>query len=281
MSVEVGNKIAGGPSSVRSALRGAGRVALWGAVGLLLVRGLLATASGPAADAPAPAHAGGVGPAEEAFAVRFARAYLDDPSGPALSGLLAGGAELGSGRPPRFDTSAVSQAEVSDVQNLGGGRALLTVACELRDSRTLYLAVPIARSRAGEVAALGAPSVVAAPGAAGVRIDRPRPLSGEDAGQIAALVRRFLPEYVEAQAPGELSYFLAPGASVQPLAGELRMLAVQGVGQPGPGEGARRTVIARVRVEDPASGAVYPLAYRLELTRLSRWYVAKVQGAGS
>jgi hypothetical protein len=32
-------------------------------------------------------------------------------------------------------------------------------------------------------------------------------------------------------------------------------------------------------VRDPASGAVYPLAYRLELEKRGRWYVSGVEGA--
>jgi hypothetical protein len=276
-----GDKSAAGAQSVGSALRGAGRVALWAAVGLLLVRGFLAVAAGPGAGGRGPLGAAGVGPAEEALAIGFARAYLGDPTSPALKGFLAQGSQLGAGRPPRGGGGEVAQAEVSASEDLGGGKSILTVACELRDSRTLYLAVPIARSEAGEVAALGAPSLVAAPGAAGVQSDRPRPLSGADAGQIGALVRRFLPEYVEAGRPGELAYFLAPGATVQPLGGSVRFVSVSGIGQDRAGEGPRRTVIARVRVEDPASGALYPLAYRLALLRGARWYVAGVQGAES
>jgi hypothetical protein len=266
---------------VGQALRGAGRVVLWAAIGLLLVRGVLATAARPSAGVHAPLGADRVGPAEEAFAIRFARAYLADPSPAALKGMLAEGAALGAGRPPRGDGEAVAQAALSASEDLGDGRFVLTVACELRDSRTLYLAVPIARSGAGEVAATGAPSVVAAPGAAGVEGERPRPLSGRDAGQIAALARRFLRSYVEADSAGQLAYFVAPGAFAQPLGGAVRFLAVSAIDQADSGEGARRTVIARIRVKDAASGAVYPLAYRLELVKRTRWYVAKVRGAGA
>lgn len=277
MKIEVGNRSAVAPRSLGGALRGAGRVALWALVGLLLVRGVLATAAGPRAEAPAAPRESGAAQAETAFAIRFARAYLDDPTSPALGGYLAEGASIGVARAPR-SSGGVIQAEVSATEELGGGRKVLTVACELRDSRTLFLAVPIARSEAGEVAAMGAPWFVAAPGAAGVPGDRPRPPAGEDAGEIAALVRRFLPAYVESRSAGDLSYFLAPGSAVEPLGGELRFISMAAVGQLGSGEGRRRTVLARVRVEDPASRALYPLAYRLDLLRGARWYVVGVQG---
>jgi hypothetical protein len=173
----------------------------------------------------------------------------------------------------------VAQAEVSGTEKLGDGTVVLTVACELRDSRTLYLAVPITRSRAGEVAALGAPSIVAAPGVAGVGSDRPQPLAGPDAGSIQALVRKFMPEFVEAGEASDLAYWVSPGVVVQPLAGALQLLSVSGVTQLGSGEGPRRLILAAVRVADPVTGASYALVYRIEVEKGARWYVRAIQGA--
>jgi hypothetical protein len=250
-------------------------------LGLLLIRGIVAepTATPPVAPEPSAA----VDPATSAFAVRFARSYLADPSGAALTPFLAEGAKVGTGTPPQAETGDVAQAEVSGVKDLGGGRAVLTVACELRDARTLYLAVPIVRSKADEVAALGAPSIVAAPGAAGADSgERPQAVAGPDAGAIEGLVAKFLPEYLAAGDAGSLSYFLAPGASVRPLGGAIEFRAITGVTQLGSGEGPSRSVLAAARVGDPVSGAVYPVAYRLELVkRGGRWYVEAIEGAGS
>lgn len=281
MRQELSNKVRSSNSSVRSLLRGTGRVAIWTVLGLVLIRGIVAEPTGapPAAAKSSVA----VDPATSAFAVRFARTYLADPSGTALEPFLAEGARVGAGAPPREETGDVAQAEVSGVEDLGGGRAVLTVACELRDARTLYLAVPIVRSTAGEVAALGAPSIVAAPGAAGVDSkEQPQAVAGPDAGAIQGLVAKFLPTYLAAGDPGSLSYFLAPGAAVQPLGGSVRFQAITGVTQLGSGEGPSRSVLAAVRVSDPASGAVYPVAYRLELVRRGgRWYVEALEGAGA
>jgi hypothetical protein len=259
-------------------LRGVGRAALWTVVGLLLLRGVADVLRPPAAVAPAHGSSAHNEQASDAFVVRFARTYLSNPSPEALVPFLAAGVHVGQGRPP--STSAeVAQAEVVSSHALGGGRAVVTVACELRDARTLYLAVPIVRSRAGEVAALGAPSIVAAPAAAGVEVSRPQPLAGSDAAAIEALVAKFLPAYLSASEDSDLSYLLAPGAAVTPLAGALELRGARLAGQLGSGEGPSRTVIASARVRDPASGAVYPLAYRLELVRRGRWYVSGVEGA--
>jgi hypothetical protein len=278
---EVSNKVRSSNSSVRALLRGTGRVAIWTALGLLLIRGVTVEPIGtPPAAAMRPAEAD---PATSAFAVRFARAYLADPSGTALAPFLAEGARVGTGTPPRSEAGDVAQAEVSGVRDLGGGRAVLTVACELRDARTLYIAVPIVRSEAGEVAALGAPSIVAAPGGPGaVSTERPQAIAGSDAGAIQGLVGKFLPEYLAARDSGSLSYLLAPGAPVQPLGGSVRFKAITGVSQLGPGEGPSRSVLAAARVSDPLSGGVYPVAYRLQLVmRGGRWYVEAVEGAGA
>lgn len=281
MSGEVGNKFGSEMSSLRSGARGVGRVALWVTVALIFVRGIEGTIAGPQSGPARGADAQvGPGAAAEALAIRFARAYLSDPRDPALAGYLAEGARLGGGWVPP-GLGGVAQAEVSATEELGGGRAVLTVACELRDARTLYLAVPVARSSAGAVAVLGAPSLVAGPAVAGVDGDRPQPLAGEGAGEITALVRHFLPTYLSATEARDLAYLVAPGTTIEPLGGTFVLTSFTGVEQLGSGEGARREVLARIAAKDPGTGAVYPLAYRLSVVRGARWYVTAVAGAPS
>lgn len=279
MRQEASTKVRSSNSSVRSLLRGTGRVAIWTVLGLLLIRGVLAE---PTSTPPAPVEPTEADPASSAFAVRFARTYLADPTTTALVPFLAEGVSVAGGIPPEAEAAEVAQAEVSAVRDFGDGHAVLTVACELRDARTLYLAVPIVRPEAGEVAALGAPSIVAAPGGTGADSnERPQIVAGSDAGAIQALVEKFLPEYLSAGDGGSLSYLLAPGAVVQPLGGAVELQGITGVEQLGSGEGPRRSVLASARVSDPASGALYPVTYRLQLVKGGRWYVDAVEGAAS
>jgi hypothetical protein len=70
-----------------------GRFALWAAIGLLLVRGTAAVLVPPAEGRPA-AEPEKFDPAAAAFAVRFARAYLEDPAPAALTPFLAAGARI-------------------------------------------------------------------------------------------------------------------------------------------------------------------------------------------
>lgn len=264
------------------ALRALGRVALWAVLALLLIRGGAAVLSpGSGAEAPPAGGRGTEGPgkAAEATAVGFARAWLEDPDPRALSAWLADGVYLGSGRAPT-EAGQLGQAEIIESTNLGGGRWVLTVSCDLRDARTLNLAVPIVRHGAGEAAVIGAPSIVAVPATAGAAPERPRPIAGPEAGAIGELVAKFLPAYLSAASTKELSYLLAPGSAVVPLAGQLELLSTGGVEQLGDGEGPRRELIAAVRVGEPVTGATYPTAYRLAVVRHSgRWYVAAVEGA--
>lgn len=270
--------IRAGSRSVGSALRGAGRMALWGAVCLLLVRGAADLLRGPVEVPHAPRRVG-LDRELDAFAVRYARAYLANPSPRALNDFLATGARVGAGRPPSALGAEVAQAEIVRSTPLGDGRFVLTVACELRDSRTLYLAVPIVRRKGDEVAALGAPSLVAVPAVAGVAPERPRPLIGPSAGPIGSLIAKFLPAYLAARRSSDLAYLMAPGSTVIPLGGALETVGPPRAAQLGDGEGRRRTVLASIRARDPESGAVYPLVYRLRVVERGRWYVERVEGA--
>lgn len=264
-----------GTVRISSLLRGGGRVAIWIVIGLLLVRGIGAILAPPRTGDERERHTASAAEfASSSLAVRFARTYLEGSSRGSHTSLL-------DGVPAVMPGESVAQAELSAVESLGGGREVLTVACQLRDARTLYLAVPVSRSGAGEVAVQGAPWIVAAPESAGVAIARPRPLAGEDAGAIRALASKFLPAYLSGRTGRGLAYLLAPGAEVRPLGGAVEGIGTAEVTQLGDEEGRRRIVIYAGRFRDRASRAVYSLAYRLALVRGDRWYVRAVEGASS
>ena len=281
MAIGVGTRIgrSGGEGrTVRAALRTAGRAALWALVGLLLLRGTASVLAGPQeGDRGTASPNGVVDPSTGSFAVRFARAYLGGASPSELAPLLGPGVDTSTAGASTTGVD-VAQAEVAGSEDLGGGETLVTVACELADARTVYLAVPIVREGVGEVAAAGAPAVVAGPAGVGEDIPSPRPIAGPDAAAIGELVRRFLPAYFSASSPADLSYLLAPGAVVVPPGNGFSSRRI-GRQADRDGEGRRRTVLATVRVRDPLSGASFGLGYRLDLCRNGRWYVGGVEGA--
>lgn len=274
--------------TVGDVARPAGRVVLWVLVGLLLVRGLGDVVSSRPAPAPAPAAVKptGVDGEREAFAARFARVYLSWRAGETAAHARAVASffvpdlrdrAAAIGLPRRGPGQLVAQATVARSQDLGSGRALITVASQLAGSpRTVYLTVPVARDVAGGLGVFAPPAVSAPPPAGAATVSAPPPVAGADVGEVRPLVGRFLAAYLSGGSAG-LSYLVAPGASVGALVGGLRLVSLDGVGQLVRGPG-RLLVEADVRVRDQATGASYPLAYRLELVRSDRWYVRRVQG---
>jgi Conjugative transposon protein TcpC len=265
--------------TVGAAIRSGGRLALWAAVGLLLVRGASAELAEPSGGGDGARRGGPAGdPATSAFAVRFARLFFEAPSSAELSSLYVPGSAPAQVAPGAEGT-AVVQAEVAGIHDLGGGQETITVACQVEDGSALFLAVPIVRASAGEVAATGAPALVAGPAIIAEAPEDLRPLAGQDSAAIGDLLRRFLPAYFKAQSGADLTYLLASGAEVAPPGGGFELQGVDGLKQLGEGEGGRRTVVAEVAVRDTESEATYQLAYRIEVVRAGRWYVQRVEGA--
>ena len=273
----------GGARSLRGTLRGAGRVALWALIALLLVRGLDDVLSGSlehAASSPVEPASAFTGDEARAFAVAFARVYISSPSAGALGPYLAPGLADRLRAPTAPGGARVAQGAVAGARPLGADQALVTVACQLATNRILYLAVPMARDRSGSLSVFDLPSFVAPPPTGHAEAEVGEPIGGPGSAEIRRLAQRFLAAYLSGGRAGELSYLVAPGTAIAPVGRGLHLAGVTGVEQPGSGStAAPRAVVVRARVRDAASAATYPVAYRLELVRRDRWYVAGVEGA--
>jgi hypothetical protein len=214
-----------------------------------------------------------------AFAVRFAAAYLGD-DGERLGGFVDRGLSDSAGLvgSRRGLGAGVAWAVVAREVSLGESRALVTVAVGLEGGGRRYLTVPVARDGAGGLVVFEAPSFSAPPPRGSVAGGGPVPLSGPGADAITDLVERFVRRYVAGAAESGLEYFLAPRVRMASMSEGLEVLSVDGVDAVGRAGGSRRWVLASVRVRDGATGAVYALAYRVEVVRRDRWYVAAVAG---
>lgn len=274
--------------SIAAVLRPAGRGALWVAVAVIVIRGLGVTLSsdqGSASPVAARTTRAVVGPGAEAFAVRFARGYLSWRSGDAavhrrrVARFLSVDVRdrAAAGLPRRGPGQVVAQATVARSQDLGAGRALVTVASELTSGRTVYLTVPVARDSRGGLDVFALPALTAPPPQGSGPAIVPVPVTGADAGEVRALVGRFLGAYVSGEDPSGLAYLVAPGTVIAPMPTGLALGSVEEVGRLG-GGGSRMTVEADVHVRDRAARASYALAYRLQLRRTDRWYVTGVEG---
>jgi hypothetical protein len=295
---------ASGPAPVRTLrdlLAIAGRLLLWLAIGLVLIRGAGATFS-PADEEPRPrtprAAGAAVWPddAARALAVEFATAYLthapgeDSTAAGRRLGALAA-SDLAGQLVPSFDDDAPAQgvrsATVERTAGVDARHALITVAATVvtdGEPGTRRLTVPVARDGSGGVVVDELPSFAAAPARASVQPRTAEPLIDEDRGAIEDVLTRFLRSYLAGDS-GALAYLTEPGSRIAAAAGHFELVSVPTLSMPdsaGSAGRGRRVVLVTVHARDVESGALYMLRYRIALVRRDRWYVARLneEGAG-
>jgi hypothetical protein len=281
------SRAASGVSTPAAVLTRLGRMLLWLLVAVLLIRGIsdvLAPRTPRAATRAAPA-ARPAWPDDEAraFAVAFARAYLSysprDPDGSARVVRSFVADDIADAVVPQFGRAArrqvVGGAMVARTAVVDARHALLTVAVD--DGR--YLTVPVARGDGGGLVVYDLPSLAAPPARGRVEASSLDPLSGADAEEIRDLLTRFFRAFLAGDARA-LSYLAPAGVRMGALGRPHELVGAVSVMQaPGPAAAGRRDVVATVRARDVASGAVFPLRYRLRLVRGDRWLVAEVNEA--
>jgi hypothetical protein len=265
-------------------LRGAGRVLLWAA-------GSNAQSHNEAAGMKTIASISPATQAEAAFAVRFSGLYLSwRPKGSAtymseVDGLLASGLRDQAARvglPRSGSGETVAMATVARSESLGSGRAIITVACSLSNGQVRYLAVPVAEDANGGLDVFARPALVAPPAAGRAQALSAGALPASEAAQVDNLVHGFLAAYLAGKSGGDLAGWIASGRVIAAMPLGLSLQRLESVGVVGRAHQKRMTVLARARVNDIASRAAYPLAYRLALSKdASGWRVAAVAGASS
>lgn len=282
--VSVSRRAGGLRGSADAVVRAAGRVLLWALVVVVFVRGVGAILV-PGEDATrdsgnrATQHEAFPDGEARAFAVRFAAAYLGGGR-ERLAGLVADGLSDSAGLwgSRRGLGADVAWAVVAREVSLGESRALVTVALGLEGGGSRYVTVPVARDGTGGLVVFEAPSFSPPPRRGRVARGESVPLSGAGAEAISDLAERFLRRYLSGAGESALAYFLAPGVQLAPMPDGLDVVAVERIDALDPPGRSRRWVLASVRVRDDATGAVYDLAYRVEVVRRDRWYVAAVAG---
>lgn len=266
--------------------RTAGRAALWGCVGLLLVRGVGDVLADPQPATTTSTVRGRAARFPDsdalAFAAGFARAYLT--SGATREKRLASyfatslSDQATPKVSPRSPGAEVADATVAREVSLGDSRALITVASFMRDGRTRYLTVPVARDEHGGLVVYDLPSFSAPPVAGATEAPATVPLSGQDGEAVGDLTRRFLRAYLHGEDESALAYFLAPGVHVASIDAGLTVEQIEEVGLLD-GDSARVLHLAvTALVREQAAGATYRQRYRVTVERLDRWYVTAVAG---
>jgi hypothetical protein len=218
--------------------------------------------------------------AAEAFAVRFALAYLTydaahpDQRQQALQQYVSGDVTSvaswdGEGR----QTAVEALASGIDIQ--GGARAVVTVAALVDRGRWVYLSVPVVAD-GQRLAVVGTPALLPPPALAdiappGDAVDMDPVLST----QLRPYVTAFLRAYA-ASSQAELAYYAAPGATFTGLAGQVTLAGIDALSVEQP-SGPQRSAVAVVRWMDATNGGTLTQRYRLQLVQASgRWLVADV-----
>ncbi|MGH2944830.1 MAG: conjugal transfer protein [Solirubrobacteraceae bacterium] len=273
-----------------------GRLVLWAAVAVVLVRGLGDILASPRSTpiVAARERTRDVWPddAARAFAVQFATAYLhqspqDDPGDYARRIADFGSSELASELAPRLDRRGSGQAArtaaVAGSTTVDARHALLTVAATVTTAdavTTRHLTVPVARDAAGGLTVYDLPSFAAAPTRASAAPPNGEPLVGDERPAVEDVVGRFLRVYLAGDSGG-LSYLVPPGTRIAAVGGRFELVELGSITSFGEPSGDERLVLVRVRARDLFSRALYALRYRVRLVRRDRWYAADVNGAGA
>jgi len=284
--------------SGRELLATVGRLVLWAAVGLVLVRGVVdvlgAERSSGTARVPRAAESlSWPDDAARALAVEFASGYLthrltEDPAvharrlaelaSPALAH------ELAPGLDERAPGQAVRAAIVERAVAVDRRHALVTVAVTTDTAGGLgrrRVTVPVARDGAGGVVVYDLPSFAPAPARPAAAPTQGEPLLGSERAAIEAVLARFLRAFLAGDSRG-LEYLVPPGTRIAAAAGgRLELLELGSIAATGPSARGERVVLAKLVARDPTSRATYALRYRVRLVRRDRWYVAELNGAGT
>jgi hypothetical protein len=218
--------------------------------------------------------------AAQAYAARFALAYLTydaahpDQRRQALQQYTSVDAAGWDGRGRQ--TAVLSLPSGIDVRD--GTHALVTIAALVDGGRWVYLAVPVA-AEGERLAVDGTPALVPAPRLAAAAAladiaDQDPVLSSELHPDLTA----FLGAYA-ASDQAELAYYAAPGVELAGLGGQVTLAGIDALGVEQP-SGDVRSIVASVRWMDPASGGTLTQRYRLQIVQVSgKWLVGNVEAA--
>jgi hypothetical protein len=282
--------VVGRPATPRELLARLGRVLLWLALAVVLLRGL----QGIIATEPQRASSRVVRPAPvwpdeatRAFAIEFATAYLtvdreDGAGARATLGELAA-PEIVDALLPTLDAQASRQhvvsATIAGATRLDDDHALATVAVAARirgeRARTVRLSVPVARDAHGGLVVYDLPSLAPAPSRAHAGPAAGMSLLGAERAAIGDVLTRFVRAYLSGDRAG-LVYLVRPGTRVGATAGGFELVQLGSLSVIGASSGRERLVLVTAHVRDRVSRATYALRFRVRLVRRERWYVAAI-----
>jgi Conjugative transposon protein TcpC len=228
------------------------RVVVWAVILVIGYRGVLAIVEGQSSrsSVPNPIRTA-VGPkfpvaAAEAYALEFGNVYLNFSPATATARSQALAAFLPAGSDPQLGwngagTQRVLDEQVAGISVTGAHTAVVTLLAQLAGGGLIELGVPVYAADGG-MSVAGDPALLPGPAA----VTAPAGRQAADQTTEAALqtqLAAFFPAYASGD-QATLARFLAPGARVAGLAGEVTFVGIDGVYAP-PG-GMTRTISVTV-----------------------------------
>lgn len=140
----------------------------------------------------------------------------------------------------------------------------------------IELSVPVTADAAGHMAVTDPPMVKPVPNAASIATT-PTDTSAPDtvSNALRPVVTAFLQAYLSGRSSSDLTNFLAPGTSLQPLNGLLTWKSLTDLQVLGKGP---YTVVATVTVEDPVAQVTLPQTYVMHMVLGDgKWFVSSLQ----
>lgn len=282
----------------------AGRTALWTAVGIVLLVGLVHIGKVFAGGSQGPSTAGArvveraptwPDNAARDLAIRFTRDYwtrdpehpdrYDNALGAHTTESLAGQVVPTWPRDTRLTVQAlaIQNERVLDGEKL---RALITVSGRVtRDKsapRTTYLTVPVSKDEAGGLVVFDLPSMSAGTSHGTDQGESTEPLPTGEQVEIDGRLTRFFTEYLAGNTAA-LTDFTLPGVHLEALQTPLTLRDI-GIISLLASHGNVRNIAVDVTAEKAISKdniVTFPLRYRLRLERGALWYVASINQGGS
>jgi hypothetical protein len=264
------------------------RIVLWAAILIVLYRGVAAIALN---ETPSSASGNGAASAQfpaslaEAYAMQFGRVYFN--FSPATAAQRQ--AQLDEFLPPSvlntqpqqfgFTGSASTQLQSEAVAGIDvrGAQSAVVTLLAMINNRLMKFGVPVYAAGGGIVIS-GLPALLPAP----LMVNPPQGPSGQPDPQAASQLQQQLPDFFAAYANGssaDLGRYLAPGASITGLGGEVTFGNI--VSLYVPSGGATRDITVTVNWQLAAQQGGLATKYDMSVVDLQggKWYVKDIRAS--
>ena len=270
-----------------------GRVLLWVVLIIIGARGLIAIALNQTTPAKTPSAgtATSSGPSSsfpsslaEAYALQFASVYLNFSQSTANQRAQQLADYMPNGADPQLGWNGAGSLtlqsdEVAGIDVRDAQHAVVTILARV-NSKPMELGVPVYAAN-GSMVVSSEPAWLAAP----AQVSPPAPTAGSSDATAQNALMSQLPAFFQAYASGDsatMARFLAHGASVTGLGGQVTYSSISALYVPAGGDTRQITVSVTWQIPGPAGAAPAQLQMTYDMTVVSQngnWYVKSIRAS--